>query len=73
MEGKSKKEWLLNKILQEKSEYKKGYSHLYSDVGYILLGYVVEIKSGLDLEDYWEKNIAEPVGVKKKNFFKPKK
>ncbi len=73
LEGKSKKEWLLNKILQEKSEYKKGTSHLYSDVGYILLGYVVEIKSGLDLDDYWEKNIAEPVGVEKTLFFNPQK
>jgi serine-type D-Ala-D-Ala carboxypeptidase len=73
MEGKSKKEWLLNKILQEKSEYKKGSSHLYSDVGYILLGYVVEIKSGLALDVYWEKNIAEPAGVEKNLFFNPQK
>lgn len=73
MEGERKREWLLNKIINEKSEYKTGTSHLYSDVGYILLGYVVEIKSGFGLDKYWKENIAEPVGVEKTLLFTPQK
>ena len=63
MKKKKKKGWLLDNILEEQLEYATGSGHLYSDVGYILLGYAVQIKSGFELHDYWRLNIAEPAGI----------
>lgn len=69
IEGSEKKGWLLDQLLNENLEYEKGRGHLYSDLGYILLGYVVEKKSGLGLDQYWRKNIADRAGVEEKLLF----
>ena len=69
IEAGDKKKWLLDQLVNENFEYETGSTHLYSDVGYILLGYVVEIKSGLSLDHYWRKHIAEPAGVEEQLVF----
>ncbi|MGI9537869.1 MAG: serine hydrolase domain-containing protein [Desulfocapsaceae bacterium] len=69
MEESQKKQWLLDYIIDEGLQYETGRGHLYSDVGYILLGYVVENKSGIGLDHYWRDNIAEPAGVEETLFF----
>ena len=69
----SKKKWLLDNILDEGLVYETGGGHLYSDVGYILLGYMVEKKSGLGLDSYWRDKIAEPAGVEEMLFFPTQK
>lgn len=58
-----RKKWLLEQILTGSSQYKTGTSHIYSDLGYMLLGFAVEEKSFESLESYWIKNIAEPLGL----------
>ncbi len=73
IEEDRKNEWLLNQILEEKLEYKTKTHHVYSDVGYLLLGSVVRVKSGLDLDKYWNLYIAGPVGVEEKLCFGPLK
>lgn len=73
MQDDQKKEWLLDCILEEGLEYETGTGHIYSDVGYILLGYVVEKKSGVGLDHYWRDNVAEPAGVEETLFFPTQK
>lgn len=73
IEEDSKKEWLLDQILAEKLEYKTETHHRYSDVGYLLLGSVVRVKSGLDLDSYWNSYIAGPAGIEEKLCFGPLK
>ena len=73
IKDEQKKEWLLDCILEEGLEYETGTGHLYSDVGYILLGYVVEKKSGVGLDHYWRDNVAEPAGVAETLFFPTQK
>ena len=71
IEKERKSEWLLNEIFRDKLEYETGSSHIYSDVGYLLLGTVVKVKSGLDLDKYWESYVAGPAGLGEKLCFGP--
>lgn len=45
-------------------EFTPGSKWNYSNSGYILLGFVVERISGFEIEEYFEKNIFYPVGMK---------
>ncbi|MCP3930669.1 MAG: serine hydrolase, partial [Bacteroidetes bacterium] len=60
-----RKETLIQWILAEKRAYPPGTQHLYSDLGFILLGYIIEKVSGTNLDSYWLKNIAQPLHVEK--------
>ncbi|NNK56598.1 MAG: serine hydrolase [Desulfofustis sp.] len=70
IESERKYDWLLHEILEDKLAYKTGSRHIYSDVGYLLLGAVVRVKSGLDLDEYWKSYIAGPADLGKKLFFR---
>ncbi len=59
----ARKHVLLDAILTEERPQQRG-SYLYSDLDYILLGFVVEKLSGMDLYDFWEKMVIHPVGMK---------
>jgi serine-type D-Ala-D-Ala carboxypeptidase len=59
-------------ILAEKLVYKPGKNHAYSDLGYILLGFIVEKISGKKFDLFWRENIAEKLQLEKEIFF-PKK
>ncbi len=61
--------WMVSKIINEERPYKKGAEHIYSDLGYMLLGFIVEEKSGQNMADFWKKTIAKPLGIDKKLFF----
>lgn len=58
------KEAVLNHLLQEKLYGLPGSITEYSDLGYILLGYIVERKTGRYLDDFWQNRIAEPFRIK---------
>jgi CubicO group peptidase (beta-lactamase class C family) len=73
IEDERKNEWLLNEILRHQLEYPTQSRHIYSDVGYLLLGNVVRVKSGLDLDEYWNLFIAGPAGLGEKLCFGPLK
>lgn len=55
-----------------KLEYKTGSERKYSDFSFIILGFVVEKVTGQKLDDYLEKNIYLPLGMKNTKF-NPKK
>lgn len=44
-------------------EYKPGDKRIYSDVGFIMLGRLVETVSGMRLDEFAEQNIFEPLGM----------
>ncbi|MBC8207734.1 MAG: serine hydrolase [Desulfobulbaceae bacterium] len=56
-------------ILKEKLIYKPGAEHFYSDLDFMLLGYLIEYKSKMSLDRYIEKNIYKPAGLTDKLFF----
>jgi CubicO group peptidase (beta-lactamase class C family) len=65
-----KREGVLTKrILEEEAEYLPGEGEVYSDLGYILLGKIVEKVSGEPLDIFWENKITGPVGLKNELFF----
>ncbi len=67
--GKQMKEAVLNHILQEKLHGPPGSITEYSDLGYILLGSIIEKKTGMNLDDFWQNRIAESFGIKKGLFY----
>lgn len=58
-----RKERLLELILSEGLVYLPGKGFLYSDLGFMLLGLVIEKVSGLTLDRYWKKEIISPLGL----------
>jgi len=69
VEEEQRRNWLLQELLKEDKEYKKGGYHLYSDLGYMLLGFIVEQKVEKKLINYWTEVIAEPLGIAADLFF----
>lgn len=66
-EAKSKEE-LLEKMFSLELKYEKNTKIVYSDVGFILLGMVVEKISGLTLDLFAEKYIFEPLEMTNSHF-----
>jgi len=60
-----KKETLRNWILDEKMCFLSGTDTLYSDLGFILLGFLVEDLTGLSLDHFWLENVIAPQGLQK--------
>lgn len=58
-----RKQYVLDAILTSELDYKTGSAHIYSDLGYILLGIIVEKVSGYTIDRFFEENIAEPLGL----------
>ncbi|MBC7081455.1 MAG: beta-lactamase family protein [Thermoplasmatales archaeon] len=50
------------------AEYAPGEEMSYANVGYSLLGYIVERVSGQNFEEYSRENIFEPLGMKNSSF-----
>ena len=67
-----RKEWLIESILAEKFDYIPGSEHKYSDLGYILLGQVVESITGCPLDTFWSQKILKPLFLQDKLLFNPK-
>lgn len=58
-----RKEALLRNILKEELLFQPGSSVLYSDLGFILLGCLIERITQISLAAYWRTAIAIPLGV----------
>jgi CubicO group peptidase (beta-lactamase class C family) len=58
-------------ILQEPLEYEPGTASLYSDLGFILLGRIIEKKSGTPLANVVEEKILRPLQLHRKIFYNP--
>jgi CubicO group peptidase (beta-lactamase class C family) len=68
---KKKADHLVTLLLQEKLEYKPGARSVYSDLGFMLLGKIIEKKGGCSLADFVEKKVLKPANLEKKIFFNP--
>lgn len=60
---KAAKEATIKAICKTPLMYKPGTKVLYSDVDYMILGLIVEKKTGMDLDTYLKKTFAEPLGL----------
>ena len=64
-----KKGKLKNWILEEQLCFSPGTDTLYSDLGFILLGYIIEEKAGESLDVMWKKKVIAPLKLQKGLFF----
>lgn len=69
MQNDRKMDWLINEIIGGEAAYKKESRHIYSDLGYLLLGAIIEIKSGQRLDAYWRSCVALPLEIEDNLFF----
>lgn len=58
-------------LLQEKLEYIPESRALYSDLGFMLLGRIIEKKSGVSLDRFVSEKVMKPLGLHKRIFFNP--
>ena len=66
-----RKEALLSLLASEPPAYEPGSTSVYSDLGFMLLGLIVEKKSGLELARFFREKIAQPLGIAEEIFFGP--
>lgn len=72
IKGKTRrKKRLLQLIDQEELAYETGRKSIYSDLGFILLGMIVENRSGENLSAFIQKKIYKPLAIQKDIFFPP--
>lgn len=64
-----RKEALLNILAEEPLAYEPGSASIYSDLGFMLLGLIVEEKSGQGLAEFFKEKIAGPLGLAEKIFY----
>jgi CubicO group peptidase (beta-lactamase class C family) len=58
-----RKKWIFTSIIAEKLIYLPGTDCLYSDLGFMLLGFIIEKISGKKLEDYIQEKIYSPLNL----------
>lgn len=66
------REAVLRLAMQSKLRSKPGIKHAYSNLGYSLLGMIVEKASGMEYEAYLRKHLFEPAGMMKTGYLLPK-
>ncbi len=62
---------IIDRILSSPLSCRTGEKAEYSDLGFILLGEVVELKTGMTLDAYSREKIYLPLGLEKRLFFNP--
>ncbi len=65
----NKKKSLFTWIVQEKLQYQPGSDWLYSDLGFLLLGYIIEKISARNLAEYIKEEIYRPIKLQDSLFF----
>jgi CubicO group peptidase (beta-lactamase class C family) len=63
---------ILESICSIKLLYRPGTGRIYDDLGYILLGLIVESVTGVTLDKYCQNEIFEPLGMSETMFVPPK-
>jgi len=66
-----RKDILIKWLLQERLVYEPETYVLYSDLGFLLLGKIIEKKGKEKLEDFVSEKVMKPLGLDKKIFFRP--
>ena len=62
---------ILQKIVKEPLQYSRGTTCLYSDLGFILLGFLLEKSAQIPLDQLYQKKITEPLNLAEEIFFMP--
>jgi CubicO group peptidase (beta-lactamase class C family) len=62
---------LVDKVIQEPLIYEPGSACLYSDLGFILLGAIIEQQTGTSLETLFNTTITDPLNLSADLFFRP--
>lgn len=62
------KEYVYQEIGRERPEYPAGTRSLYSDLGFILLGALVELAAGTTLDRFYQERIVRPLGLRATSF-----
>lgn len=62
-------EWIVRRIAQEKLLFQPGARSQYSDLGFLLLGAVVERVDGRSLDVFCQEEVFRPLGLKAMGFF----
>lgn len=65
----SRRKYIEEKILSEKLCFYPGEKSLYSDLGFILLGFIIERVTGEKLDTVWKKTILKPMGIEREKLF----
>lgn len=68
---KARKERIVELILAEKLAYKTGTGNIYSDLGFILLGEIIEKISGRPLDIFWTEKVLQPLVLQEELMFRP--
>lgn len=63
---------IIKRICEEELEYEPGKKSVYSDLGFIILGVIVEKLTGQNLEDYIKRILFDPLEMKDTMFNPPK-
>lgn len=66
--SKGAREFIYNQINRCELKYEPGTKQVYSDVGFILLGHLVEVLTGLSLERAAQRFIIQPLGLKSTSY-----
>lgn len=66
-----RKAMLQNFVIEEPLIGKPGAQSLYSDLGFMLLGWIIEEQSGMRLDKFVENTIYKPLNVSEGIFFRP--
>jgi len=64
-----RKEFLLQKILEEPIDPLKREKHCYSDIGFMLLGLIIEKITGKEIEELTRQSLYKPLGIENDLFF----
>lgn len=67
----NRKDLLFNLLLKEPLVYQPGSKVIYSDLGYMLLGILIEKISGMEQDYYFNKMITGPIGLEEHIFYNP--
>ena len=66
---KDPKDWVRRQITKENLLYEPGTKSLYSDLGYIMLEWVVEYSSGRKLDTFVQNHITAPLALERTGFW----
>ncbi len=71
---KNKRKKLLKRLIfQEELHEKPGKKQVYSDIGFILLGFIIELLSGKEIDTFFKESIVKPLGLEKGIFYQRNK
>jgi len=67
--AENRKNALFDLLAREPFAYEPGSISVYSDLGFMLLGLIIEKKSGRELPDFFQEKVSTPLGLEEKIFY----